>query len=237
MEIVATDTWAAERSAWWPGNPQRFRARRLLGTFTSSVELLDGPRAGEVWGIQSWRPYRRARPGAPATFIDADPAIEFYLPTLHYFDELPLRLLGAEIVADAGPAELDGRTFDRVFVTWGSALPHAEHDQYLLWIDPRTSLLALATYTVRDGASMSSAAMRPLVRAMGVGSIYFDDYRAIEGATLPFRQTVVIGPPKQAAVPSAWFHQLLVDSVELEAFEASSLQPDSGLPEPADRKP
>ena len=133
-EVVALDEWAGA-SGWWETPRQRFRARRLLGTFTSQVELLDGAGRGATWGIQSWAPYRVAAGGGEPRFLDADPAIEFYLPTLHYFDELPFRLLAAEIVLDAGPASLGGRNYDRVFVTWGDAAPHREHDQYELWID------------------------------------------------------------------------------------------------------
>lgn len=132
MDYVALDQWSESFPAksWWPARIQKVRHELLLGTFTSRAELLDGPRAGEIWGIQTWSPYK-CRPGdSVPQWLSRDPAINFYLPTLQYFAELPFRLAAAQNVAWAGERVHRGRRFDVVLATWGGFAPHARDDQY-----------------------------------------------------------------------------------------------------------
>ena len=238
MEIVAVDEWAGD-SAWWPEPAQRFRAERLLGTFTSRVELLDGPEAGRVRGIQSWTPYRRESTGAPLERPHTDPMITFYLPTLQYFDELPFRLLEATVALDAGEATVGGRAYRRLFVTWNDPAPHAAVDQYELLVDPETLLIAKVSYTVRDGAATSPAWMRPLMRIAAVGTMHYEDYREIDGVMMAFRQTVTLGSAEATpeTLEESFFHRLLVESVRFDTVAPGALLPIDGLPEPGDRKP
>lgn len=238
MEVVAVDEWKGS-SGWWPAPTQRFRAERLLGTFTSRVELLDGPDAGRIWGLQSWRPYRRASRDAPPELLDEDIAITFYLPTLQYFDELPLRLIGAPVVLDAGDAELAGRRFCRVFATWEPPEPHADHDQYELWLDAETLRIEKVAYTLRDAVDFSSRWMAPLLRIAAVGTMHYGDYRMIDGVLVPFRQTVTLGRPTgaPASLDEGYLHRLTVESVRFDTVPPAALQPIPGLPEPGDRKP
>lgn len=237
MEVVAEDRWASA-SPWWPAPSQRLRAQRLIGSFDSRVELLDGPGAGQVWGLQSWTPWRAPAGGAPEA-LAADPALTFYLPSLHYFDELPFRLLGAETVIEAGPARLGDREYRRVFATWGGSLPHGGADQYELWIDPETRRLAKATYTVREAAGFAEAALRPIYRFAGVGTIHFDDYRQVDGVLVAFSQAVTIGGPEQVTGPpeDSALHRLVLESVAFDAVPPEALAPLPGLPPPGDRKP
>jgi hypothetical protein len=237
MEVVAEDRWA-KASPWWPAPRQRLRAQRLLGSFDSRVELLDGPGAGQIWGLQSWTPYRAVGGGAPQALAE-DPAITFYLTSLHYFDELPFRLLGAETVIEAGTGRLGDREYRRVFATWGGALPHRGADHYELWIDPATRRLAKATYTVREAAGFAEAALRPLYRLAGVGTIHFDDYREVDGVLVAFSQAVTIGGPEQVRGPpeEAALHRLTVESVAFDVVAPEALAPLPGLPPPGDRKP
>ncbi len=238
LETVATDTWKV--GGWWPTPEQQFRTQALLGTFTSRVELLGGPSAGEIRGIQSWAAYRQ-EPGAQrATFLE-DPAYEiiFYLPTLQYFTELPFRLLAADTVLDAGPASHRGRRYDRVLVTWGTPEPHAEHDQYLLWIDTETGLVEMVQYTVRDLAALNSGTMRVLMKSLAVGTIHFDDYRPVDGVMIPFEQTVTLSEPALTQYPVAenFHHRLVLDQARFDAVPVELLVLDPGLEAPSDSKP
>ncbi len=235
MEAVEVDEWPSG-SPWWPASRQRFRVRRLLGTFTSQVELLDGPGAGEVWGIQSWRSYRIPA-GSDRVRFASERAIEFYLPALQYFDELPFRLLAADRVADLGSAELFGRRYDRVLVTWSRFEPHATHDQYELWIDPETRRIEKATYTLRDAERFSPFAFRPLFRARGIGTIHFDDYREVQGVWLPATQVVAIGRAEEARPTDRYVHRIRVGETVFDGFDPSGLTPDPSLPPPSDTKP
>jgi len=238
MEVVARDEWAG-RSPWWPAPAQRLRAERLLGTFTSRVELLDGPQAGEIRGIQSWQAYRQASSEAARELVADDPAMTFYLPTLQYFDELPFRLLEATVVRDAGPAELRGRRFRRLFVTWEKALPHARHDQYELWLDADTDRLEKVTYTVRDAASLARPWMRPLMRTAAIGTMHYGVYRSIDGVLVAFRQVVTLGTAADtpASLEESFFHRLTLESASFDTVEVATLRSIAGLDAPGDTKP
>jgi hypothetical protein len=238
LETTATDIWT--QGGWWPAPVQRFRSQALLGTFTSRVELLDGPGAGEIRGIQSWAPYRRRPPETDASFLqEPAPEITFYLPTLHYFAELPFRLLSAETVLDAGSRFHRGRLYDRVFVTWGPAEPHAAHDQYLLWIERESGLIAMAHYTVRDLATMNRGAVRSMMKAVGAGTIHFDDYRRTDGVMIPFAQTVTLPEPAltQYPVREHFLHRLEIDDARFDTVARELLVPSPALATPSDRKP
>ena len=238
LEIIATDSWRG--SGWWPSPEQGFRSQALLGTFTSRVELLDGPGAGEIRGIQSWVPYRRARQAAGIELLD-DPApeITFYLPTLQYFTELPFRLLSAETIFHAGQATHRGRDYELVFVTWGSAAPHPEHDQYLLWIDAGSGLIEMVRYTVRDSLSMFSGASRTMMKTLAIGTIHYDDYRRVGGVLVPFVQTVTLAEPAltQYPVGDDYLHRLVVEDARFDSVSREVLVPAPDQPAPADRKP
>ena len=238
MKTVATDVWSSGGS-WWPGPDQRFESQALLGTFTSRVELLDGPKRGEVWGIQAWRTYKQENVDVAPRFLpEPERAIEFYLPTLQYFNELPFRLLSADVVLDAGPARWRGRAFHRLFVSWGSPEPQADVDQYLLWIDRDTLLIEMVHYTVRDAVAMSVPPMDAIMKPLAVGTMHFDDYREIDGVMVPFEQTVTLVPPEltQPPVSAAFFHRIVLEEVSFDTLDATALLPDPSAGPPSDRK-
>ena len=239
LETTATDIWTT--GGWWPEPSQRFRTHALLGTFTSRVELLGGPSAGEIRGIQSWKPYRQAATAAAPSFLDEPaPEITFYLPTLQYFAELPFRLLEAGTVADAGEAVHRGSRYRRVFATWGLPEPHAEHDQYLLWIGPDSGLVEMVHYTVRDLSALSAGPVgKALMRTLATGTIHFDDYRRIEGVMIPFAQTVTLPEPALTQYPVAenFLHRLVIEEARFDSIPRETLLPDPHLVAPSDSKP
>lgn len=224
-EAVDHFAWGWLSQEWWPANPQRFRARTVLGTFTSRVRLLDGPQRGTTWGIQQWQAYAQSAPNEPIRRSEST-AIEFYLPTLHYFTELPFRLLRADVVVYAGTRSLNGQPYDLVLVTWDQLAPSLEHDQYLLWIDRETKRLEICRYTLRDAYDWAT------------GTIFFDDYRTVQGVSVPFRQTVTLAGPTGVDLPvdENYFHQLRLSSARFDAVPASHLVVDT-LDAPADTKP
>ena len=238
MEVVATDTWAGD-SPWWPEPVQDLRTEALLGTFTSRVELLSGPREGEVWGLQAWSAYRKTRMADPAVFLDKPaPEIEFYLPTLQYFNELPFRLLKAGVILDAGDSRHRGRDYHRIFVSWGSAKPTIEVDQYLLWIDRQTLLVEMARYTLREAIQLASGPMATVYRSVAAGTIHYDDYREVEGVLVPFEQTIALPPPELTEYPltAGFFHRLVAKRVTFDTVPADALIPAPWRGLPADSK-
>jgi hypothetical protein len=236
FEVTAVDSWPSG-SPWWPASPQRFHAQRRLGTFTSRVELLDGAHQGEIWGIQSWASYKRQGP-TEARFAP-DRGIEFYLPTLQYFDELPFRMLAAPVVLYAGEGQYLGTTYQRVFVTWGSPAPHAEHDQYVLWINPASSLIDVVRYTLRDAVPLSSPLMRPLMKVFAAGTIHYGAYRRLDGVMVAFEQTVTLPPPEGTRRPleENYFHRIVIESARFDGFDPELLAVDPTRTEIGDAKP
>lgn len=221
LEFTAVDEWAGGWMAqgWWPETQQRFRMQMALGTFTSRVELLDGPAAGAVWGVQAWRGYQRLAASAPPTSSDAG-VLTFYLPTLQYFTELPFRLLRADVVAYAGARTHRGHTFDLVLVTWNRLAPQLGVDQYLLWIGRESGLIEKCRYTLRDAYDWAA------------GTIHFDDYRAVQGVQIPFRQTVTLDPIDEMEYPldEHFFHQLVLGRARFDTVDREALIVDASRP-------
>lgn len=225
QEVRFTDAWQAQ--SWWPTPKQELLLKSIAGTFTAQATLLDGPHVGEKLGIQNWKSYRQGTDGE----LTFEPAVEeltvqnFYIPSLQYFNELPFRLLGADLVAYGGERIYRGRTYDLLLATWGSLEPNEQHDQYLLWIDRETGLLAICQYTVRE------------IMMAVTGTIHFEDYREVQGVYFPFKQTVILPAPENTLYPldDYFFHQSVVSSVSFDTFEPEVLIVDASVA-PEDRK-
>lgn len=229
LEFVGTDEWAGLGGSlsWWPHPKQAIKMISALGSFTSRVDLLDGPAAGEVWGIQSWRAYK-IQPGDSRLKWVSNRAIEFYLPTLQYFAELPFRLLSATHVAYAGETGYRGRRYDVVFATWGAFTPNSKYDQYQVWISRDSGLMEIVHYTIREGAPSFAA-----------GTMFYEDFRPVASMMIPFKQTVTATRPEQSRHPldENFFHQLRLQSARMLDKEPESLYPDSSQAEQGDWKP
>ena len=227
LEIVARDTWAGGWIAqgWWPQLSQQFRMQMAVGTFTSRVELIGGPAAGEIWGVQSWRGYRKPGSGEPHEESEAD-VLTFYLPTLHYFTELPFRLLEADVAAYAGSRSHRGKIYDLVLVTWNELRPQLTVDQYLLWIDRSSGRIEKCRYTLRDAFDWAA------------GTIHFEDFRNVGGIEIPFEQTVTLEPVADTEYPLSehFFHRLVIEEAAFDRFDRDLLSVRDELPL-ADRKP
>lgn len=238
FEVIGLDRW--RRILWWPQSEQRLRVQLLTGTFTSRVELLDGPAAGEYWGIQSWAPYRQKAAGSEVEFLDEPNGThEFYLPTLHYLAELPFRLLEASVVIDAGPASVDGTEYHRVFASWGTPEPNEKVDQYVVWIGRRSGLVEKAHFTLRDFPAYRPVEQRAALVASSVSTIHYEDFREIDGVAVPFVYTITRFGPEQAKTPldQEFLHRFEADSARFDAFDRTLLIPDSSRSAPADAKP
>lgn len=216
-EVVLRDDWPNEelRAMFlpWPENDRAMRFDFLLDTFTSRVEFVGGPRAGEQWGLQQWVPYLRP-PGGEREFLAADSehgaSLRIWMPTFQYFVELPFRLPEIPIVADTGEDTVGGKLYRRLFVTWRTAEPHVEEDQYLLWIDPESSLIERLAFTIRDFAGAA------------VAQGLLSDFREVQGVTLPFAMTFG-GDPEGGDIS----HRIVLESVRFDAGATESeLVPD-----------
>ena len=222
-DILMRDQWAGGLIGWfnpWPGNNLLVRFQTLVGTFTSRVEILEGEEKGLVWGTQSWHTYEQ-KPGGVLVFKEVG-AAQNLLPAMQYFLELPFRIAKAPLVAHLGSGTLRGQQYERVFATWETPEPHAEHDQYILWINHETGLVELAEWTFR-GAMKSY-----------VGTIRYADYRAVEGIQVPFQLLLL---KELESTDQEFNHQIKIESVEFNALARAALLPDPSLPFVGDEKP
>lgn len=200
-QVVLRDAWPnpalASLVSPWARGSQRLRQSMILGEETSQVELLDGPRAGWHLGIQRWATYRIS-PWDTCSFED-DPEARFWLPTLQYFMEAPWRLHEATVVSWVGERQVEGRSYDLVFLSWGSDAPQALVDQYVAWVDRDTRRLRWLQYTVRDfGPNIA-------------GTMSYDVYERVQGLLWP-KQMKTVGEPGDRATN---LHAIEIESVKL----------------------
>ncbi len=165
LELESTDDWSptflGRFFTWWSTPSQKLRHTMLSGTFTSKMELLNGPDKGLILGLQGFKSYRIDEKGFHHT---NEERTHFYLPALQYFQELPFRILKATHISYAGLSSFGGWKYHRVFVTWGSFAANEEFDQYDIWIDAKTHLIASCRYTVREAFGSAT------------GTIFYEDY-------------------------------------------------------------
>ena len=224
MEVVFVDEWpfAPTRIALnpWAEPAQRVRAKLLKRSWTTEFELLDGEERGDRWGLQSWKTWKATPEGEPV--FDDSWLVAVTVAGLRYFIELPFVQDTATVVADAGPAEWNGKRYERLYVTWKTHEPQREYDQYVLWIDPDTGLVARVDFTIRALAGAAAA------RAT------FRDYRSHQGAWFPSEIVIDGVLPTGHTLP---VHTIRIEDVQWDTVTPESLQPDPSLPEMGEAKP
>lgn len=210
-QVDLSDTWASSfvrrvGSPWLEG--ERLRLTYLHTSDNARLDFLAGPRVGLSWGIQQWQTYE-VRSGQRQFRPSRD--VKFWLPTLVYFLELPFRIGEATVVQYAGEQVLGSQIYDLVYVTWGTAEPQRQVDQYVLWIRRADTTLEFAEYTVRDVAPFM------------VGCIHYEDLRPVEGIRIPHRMSLGDCPGRPGLL-----HRLTVDSLHF----LPTLPRDQLVPEP-----
>ncbi len=134
-EFEMTSQWHVPDSGW-PTNPQKFRLVALqLGADDADLIFLNGPQAGEGWAMAGGKHFD-LRDGKRIPKDGPDPHTKVAIK--NWWFQFPFRISEATVVADAGPAELKGKDYSRVFATWESAEPNPTFDQYVVYIDPGT---------------------------------------------------------------------------------------------------
>ncbi len=215
VSIWLRDDWPSTLLRWvampWEENKQLLRLDATVGGDNGRLTFEEGPAKGTGWGIQNWVTYRFGADGGPTfdAVDDPDDAIKFWIPTLAYFPLLPWRIREATYVRYVGEETIDGRKRVTVFATWGDPGPQEAIDQYLVWIDAETHLVAGTRYTVRD--MMGSV----------VGTMKYSDYRDVDGIKLPF----VINGVEALGTDETESHRMTVERVAFDAVPTSALVP------------
>jgi hypothetical protein len=224
MEVVFYDDWPLALTRIplgpWPEARQKIRGKLLVRSWTTELELLDGEDKGERWGLQSWKTWR-AEPDANAVFEESW-MVATAVAGIRYFLELPLPQDTATFVQDAGPADWEGRTHERLYVTWNRPEPQRHFDQYLLWIDPDSRLVDRVDFTIRALSGLAVATAR------------FEDYDEAGGVRLASRIVIDAVLPTGHTLP---VHTIEVESRQWDTFDAADIEPDPELPDVGESKP
>lgn len=198
--VVMADTWPRPYGLFspWPEAHQTVSMTSIHHSFDTRVDFLDGGKAGWSWGISDWETWE-VKPGEAAGWAKNSDAA-FILPTMHYFLELPFRVLEAPIARYAGPESIGGVAYERVFVTWESVSPNREFDQYVIYIDPDTERIAKVHYTVRE------------ISGFVTGTMHFGDMREVDGVWFSFDMVVTVAPDDAL---DDYLHRAVVESLTL----------------------
>lgn len=228
-EVVGQDEWKGflgKVANPWPENGDKMALRYIIGSFDGQMEYLEGDSKGHRYGLQSWNYYEQPVASEIDFEVKEDKNVKFVLPAFHYFIEIVDRLNSAPFIRYAGTESWRGTQYQLVFVSWESAEPHPDLDQYLVYIHPESGRVEGVKYTIREATLPGSAGV--------YASIVYDDFREVEGALIPFRQTVY---NKDFGGEDDYLHQLRLESFTFDAVEISALRPNAGLRVLGDEKP
>ncbi|MDX1406712.1 MAG: hypothetical protein R3330_01230 [Saprospiraceae bacterium] len=183
-------------------NPVELQCAYAVGRFEGEVEFLSGKKKGEIWGFMNDQPYRLLPGGAHMT--NENKHIRFWVPTIQYFVEFPLRILEADTIAYAGEATYDGRVYDRIIASWRTLEPQKEIDQYLIWISRESGLIEMIQYSVRDYFKWYR------------GTAIFEDFENHAGVLIPTSVPVFAKHPDKSKVHHMGFENFrFLDSDDL----------------------
>ena len=162
LSLWVRDDWPSTMMRWmampWETNKQLLRLDIALGTDNGRLTFLEGEQTDAGWGLQNWVTYDFDKTKVPR--FDNPDAVDgttkFWIPTLAYFPLLAWRIQEADVVRFIGTEHIGDRELAKVFASWGQAAPQDTVDQYIVWIDTSTNLIAGAQFTVRDMMGGSS---------------------------------------------------------------------------------
>ncbi|MGJ3236026.1 hypothetical protein [Marivirga sp.] len=216
--LIAKDEWYKQYGMNmnpWPGeNGVLLEIQSAFNTFDSRVKWLEGPMKSDIYGIQSWQAYHI--PNNEDIKKITDKKIEFIIPTMQYFIELPYRLMNAPIISYMGEENWNGNDYQRVFVSWDSPEPN-HNDQYILYINPETNRVERTTYTIRDNFMWTPKNF--------YGTAVYSDFKEIEGIELPHKMEVFPFDDTDGKI----VHRFTIEQVELGNFDKNILYPFNDL--------
>lgn len=213
VTVVLDDRWRGiyRLASPWPTPDVSVRLEQRIGSFDSRATFLDDENEGLVWGISDWTTWSESPTRGVQVRKHGD--TRFMLPTMHYFTEIPYRLLEAPIILDAGDETIRGVAYSRVFVTWESVDANREFDQYVVYIDKQTGRIAKTAYTIRElGGGL-------------VGTMHYEDQVDIDGHWLPMRMVVTGAPDDDTG---RYLHRVDVRSWTFDVADPSAFSVPAG---------
>lgn len=165
----------------WDTLPQHFQMTSILGTDDCEMTLLNGSNSGQRWGVEGWKTYFVNNQGEKQFKLHEQ--YKHKLIYKNYWFQFPFRIDEAPIIAYAGEAILEGKTYHLIYATWGSETPNANYDQYVLYLDKETKHIEWLNFTVREQFKSFKLAAQ------------FTNLKNVDGILCPFSQYLFIGNP------------------------------------------
>jgi hypothetical protein len=181
----------------------------LLNTFNSRLTFVEGPKKGEIWGIQNWLTYKKKI--GDSYRAKRNFKIKFHLPARQFFFELPFILRQFKYSYYLGE-ELKGETqYHKLFFS-NSTSTLKNSDQFIIYINKKSLNIDMIYYTIRElGASFK-------------GANHLSHFQRIDGVLIPFHSDIYFSPEKKTQV-----HQFRIKKIEFKAFtEKESFYPFPG---------
>lgn len=132
-------------------NPEHVVVAAYTQRFPSArVEFTGGDNAGQVWVVDGDRIRTKAEGEAVETQRTADdPFFAAFVHNFPLWPNMPFLLASADRATYLDEATWEGRTYDRVLISWGDYAPQADVDQWILWVNRDTRLLERVWFTIR----------------------------------------------------------------------------------------
>ncbi len=217
----------------WPQKDGELVLNCAFNTFDGFAQFPDKKNNLHTTGVQTWNFYTVEN--QEIIKIPPKGSVKkeiFGLHALQYFTELAYRLKNASFHNYYGTQMVNDITYDLVFVSWKGESPHKDLDQYIIWINQKTSLIDYCQYTIRENKN-------PLTRKFH-GSIKFEYSQNSETTnTFIHPRSFSIYINNNAFDPKSkkkFLHQYNVESFEVKVISEEALYPFQNIPKIKDSK-
>ncbi|MEN0064955.1 MAG: hypothetical protein AAGA48_22610 [Myxococcota bacterium] len=168
------------------------------------IEFLEGKGEGEVWTAKGNRITRDKRGKHKVSLAWEDSFFAVFVLNPEFMVGTPFRLASADHFAHVGTRTWKDKEYDVVLLSWGDFAPQERLDQWLLYIDPDTGLLAATEFTIRMSGQSQT------------GFYHYRDYQETEGLMLAHAMDAYLNKNDKKPV-----HRYAFDAFELSTSAVS----------------
>ncbi|MDO1501605.1 hypothetical protein Q2T40_15830 [Winogradskyella maritima] len=210
-----TGIWLMMPMNAFPGNNNKeLQLRFATNSFDGQVEYKEGSKEGVIQGVQSWEGYKREN-GSDYLKRHVHDRYIWGLATSHYLLEAPVHLPDADIIRYAGKKDVEGETYETVYVTWGSEEPNKQFDRFLVYINPITKHIDLLEVTINDF-------FLPMPKGMQHATARYERKETSIGAYLPSNVQIQLKGPKKL---DNKVYSFALSNYQFDSFEKELLYP------------
>ncbi len=210
-----TGAWLIMPMNAFPGNNNKeLQLRLATNSFDGQVQYLEGRKKDIIQGVQSWEGYKKEVGSDYLKRHEHDRYI-WGLATYHYLLEAPMHLPDAQIIRYAGKKDVEGITYETVYVTWGTEAPNKQYDRFLVYINPSTKHIDLLEVTINDF-------FISMPRGMQHATARYERKKTSIGAYLPSNVQIQFKGPKKLENK---VYSFALNNYQFDAFDKSVLYP------------